>query len=104
MAYSEPLDKFDDAGLSLSGQEIIKRLQAAGYYESFENGNGNVTVKGVNSLNCEIKKEVDGSWTPTVSIEWLSVYVFVPAVVFIWAPKCLDLNTALAKWPACFWE
>ncbi|MEI6411173.1 MAG: hypothetical protein WCR52_17425 [Bacteroidota bacterium] len=80
MNQDAPIDQGLFNQKTLSAQEIIKRLQANGFYEAYETYHDSVEINGVNSLKCRIIKNQNGYWTPKVSIEPLSVYVVLPAI------------------------
>jgi hypothetical protein len=82
MENNEPLDKATHQVNALTAREVIHRLQKHGFYEAYETGNGGIEIKGESSLKCQVIKNSDNSWTPDVSVEWLSAYVLIPSVAF----------------------
>ena len=97
MNNDKPLDKYaytQDEDV-LTAQKIIQKLQGNGFPNCYEDGQGNVVVKGINSLNCLIRKGKANDWGIEVSVEWLSAYVFVPSVVFMMGFKMLGLGGAI---------
>lgn len=82
MNNHEPLDHNIGHANALTAQKVIQILQKNGFYEAYETADGGIEIKGISSLKCRINQYGDGSWSPDVSVEWLSAYVIIPAVAF----------------------
>jgi hypothetical protein len=87
MNKNEPLDKINFK--EVTAQQIVQKLQQAGFYEVYEIDNGGVQVKGIYPLNCEIKQDTTGAWFPTITVDTVSAYVIIPSIILIGLCKVL---------------
>lgn len=93
MNNNEPLDNvnFKD----ITAQEIIEQLKNAGFNEVYEIKNGGVQVKGLGYITCEVKKNKQGNWQPSASVEMVSLPVIIPAFILVVICQIFKLGGAL---------
>jgi hypothetical protein len=81
MNNNEPLDQINFK--EVTAQQIVQKLQQAGFHEVYEIDNGGVQVKGIYPLNCEIKQDKTGVWFPDITVDTVSAYVIIPSIILI---------------------
>ena len=85
MNNTSPLDKINFK--EITAQQVIAQLKRVGFNDVYETKDGVVKVNDLSTFVCEIKKDKNDIWQPQVSLEMLSLPVFIPAFILLFIAK-----------------
>lgn len=77
-------------------QIVTQKLHENGYSKTKEDEFGNIVIKGEHGLNAYINERSEGVWSPVVRIEWVNIFVIVPALAASLILSAFEIKGILA--------